>query len=899
MFSIFRNLFSKMIIPSLTGRAGVGLLILFLFISCSDEQLPTGAQLSLVRQHLAVRTTSISYGYNTNLTASLTVEGENTAWELSGLPEWITASATKGNGAATITLTASENKSPDESRAAMLTFSSTATDYQYSKTISVSQPAADVYITPSENALNCIPAGESKMVTIASNVDWTAESSETWVTTSKSEDGQLRIKVEENLGTTRNATIYLKRTGTTTIVSTISVVQAEAGVTGSTEMMVFDVDGESRTTTIQAEASWTAYSSDGTWITVSPAIGNVGNATLTISTMANISTNARSGYVYIRIGTATKLSIPIQQEGVQYNVSDTSIELKSTTESGTFDVESNTGWSVVSKPDWLEVTPTNGAKGKTTLTVTPQDNPNTTQRSGSIVIGRDDFSGNKTVSVTQVGKTFGDLDSQMDFPNTGGNQSLTINTDGQWTASTATSWIHLSPQSGSGEETLMVTVDANPGKGERTGSIAVSVGNTTQTITVVQVGRYINISYDNLLTNSQPATIQLSVASNMEWSASSTSNWLTVSPTSGKGDATLTLTVTDNSSVNSRTGSILFKTADEEKEISITQPGRTLSVSATEISIDEEGGTSDPITVTTDGTYTVTSSESWATISQSGNSFTVTAAALTGDTRTTTITVSLTGLKNGESLFRNIKVLQRGASQDFTVTGNGKTVTFKMIKVKPGTFQMGHAGSEDVYTQVHSVTLTNTYFMGETEVTQGLWYAVMGQSPTSDGDKWESQYGIGDNYPAYRISYEDCQKFLTKLNQLTGQQFRFPTEAEWEFAAKGGTQSQGYTYAGSNTIGDVAWYTDNSGSKTHEVKTKKANELGLYDMSGNVWEWCADWYGSYSSGAQTNPTGATSGSYRVSRGGSWNNTASLCRVANRDYYAPSYRGHCLGFRLAL
>ena len=418
--------------------------------------------------------------------------------------------------------------------------------------------------------------------------------------------------------------------------------------------------------------------------------------------------------------------------------------------------------------------------------------------------------------------------------------------------------------------------------------------------TGAQVSNYSSdITYDNLLTNSNSGKVQISVANNTDWTASSAYDWLTVSPTSGKGDATLTLTVADNPSVNSRTGSILFKTADEEKEITITQPGRTLSVSATEISIDEEGGTSDPITVTTDGTYTVTSSESWATISQSGNSFTVTAAALTGDTRTTTITVSLTGLKNGESLFRNIKVWQGVASQDFTVTGNGKTVTFKMIKVMPGTFQMGSESGDSDEKPVHQVTLTNTYFMGETEVTQGLWYAVMGQSPTSDGNKWESQYGIGDNYPAYRISYEDCQKFLTKLNQLTGQQFRFPTEAEWEFAAKGGTQSQGYTYAGSNTIGDVAWYTDNSGSKTHEVKTKKANELGLYDMSGNVWEWCADWYGSYSSGAQTNPTGATSGSDRVFRGGGWGSTATNCRVANRSYITPSYRHDGLGFRLAL
>ena len=232
--------------------------------------------------------------------------------------------------------------------------------------------------------------------------------------------------------------------------------------------------------------------------------------------------------------------------------------------------------------------------------------------------------------------------------------------------------------------------------------------------------------------------------------------------------------------------------------------------------------------------------------------------------------------------------------KSFTIKGNGKTITFNMILVESGTFQMGDSNMGPV----HSVTLTKAYYMGETEVTQGLWYAVMGQSPTSSGSSWSSGYGLGDKYPAYDISYKDCQKFLTKLNQMTGQKFRFPTEAEWEFAARGGVKSKGYTYAGSNTVDDVAWYNANSG-KTHEVGTKKANELGLYDMSGNVWEWCADRYGSYSSSAQSNPTGPTTGSYRVFRGGSWDYFATNCRVAYRNRRTPSYRDRDLGFRLAL
>ncbi|MGM9678686.1 MAG: formylglycine-generating enzyme family protein, partial [Bacteroidaceae bacterium] len=202
---------------------------------------------------------------------------------------------------------------------------------------------------------------------------------------------------------------------------------------------------------------------------------------------------------------------------------------------------------------------------------------------------------------------------------------------------------------------------------------------------------------------------------------------------------------------------------------------------------------------------------------------------------------------------------------------------------------------------VHSVTITKDYYIGETEVTQALWKAVMGYSPTSDGIAWSSSDGLGDDYPAYLISYEDVQSFITKLNILTGQKFRMPTEAEWEFAARGGNKSKGYTYSGSNTIDDVAWYGDNSNHKTHPVKTKAANELGIYDMSGNVYEWCNDWYGSdyYSSSPQNNPTGPATGSYRVRRGGSWYSDAASCRCAYRSLSSLSYRGNDLGVRLSL
>ena len=226
---------------------------------------------------------------------------------------------------------------------------------------------------------------------------------------------------------------------------------------------------------------------------------------------------------------------------------------------------------------------------------------------------------------------------------------------------------------------------------------------------------------------------------------------------------------------------------------------------------------------------------------------------------------------------------------DATYTVNG--VSFKMIGVEGGTFMMGSTES-DVYGNgkpAHQVTLSS-YSIGETEVTQELWQAVMGGNPS---------YNTGDlQCPVEQASRNEFLAFILKLNELTGENFRFPTEAEWEFAARGGNASQGYKYSGSNTIEDVAWYGDNSSDETHPVKTKLPNELGIYDMSGNVGEYCADWYEDYSSSAQTNPTGPSSGYERVNRGGSWFGGEIDCRVTYRLITDPNNRYINVGLRLA-
>ena len=262
-------------------------------------------------------------------------------------------------------------------------------------------------------------------------------------------------------------------------------------------------------------------------------------------------------------------------------------------------------------------------------------------------------------------------------------------------------------------------------------------------------------------------------------------------------------------------------------------------------------------------------------------------------------------VKEGETSVLTAK-LEKPKAEQTTAVSNSETtssagnqvitvgnVSFTMVRVEGGTFQMGatsEQGSDAVKDEkpAHQVTLSS-YYIGETEVTQALWEAVMGNNPS---------YFKGSNRPAENISWKDCQAFIEKLNIKTGLNFRLPTEAEWEFAARGGNKSQVYKYSGSNSINDVAWFTDNSSKETHDVKTKQANELGLYDMSGNVWEWVQDWKGEYPSSAQSNPIGPSSGSLRVIRGGCWLFPASICRVSSRFNDYPN-NGYSRGLRLAL
>jgi formylglycine-generating enzyme required for sulfatase activity len=218
-----------------------------------------------------------------------------------------------------------------------------------------------------------------------------------------------------------------------------------------------------------------------------------------------------------------------------------------------------------------------------------------------------------------------------------------------------------------------------------------------------------------------------------------------------------------------------------------------------------------------------------------------------------------------------------------------------MVVIHEGKFQMGstedqgnNCSSDE--SPIHQVSISS-FYISKIEVTQGWWKAIMKDNPSS--------YCRSDDFPVEMVSHLEALDFIDTLNKLSGLSFRLPTEAEWEYSARGGEKSCSHKYSGSSDANEVAWTSNNSYGKTHVVKLKYSNELGLFDMSGNVWEWVSDWYGKYTAAPQNDPRGASFGSEKVIRGGSWAGSPDFCRNAIRHRYSPDFKSSYIGFRLAI
>ena len=447
----------------------------------------------------------------------------------------------------------------------------------------------------------------------------------------------------------RNAEVLVSYNGLKKYASAvIQVSQAPASINASTETLVFENAVGEATVNVSSEAAWTATTSYS-WINVSPEKGDAGVSTLTISVSPNTSVDERNGFIILSIGDEQRIQIPVRQYGLYIEADVSALNFGASAESQSIQVKSNTSWQISNLPSWISVDKKSGS-GNVKIQVTAEDNPNTTDRDGEILVSQPGLTAQAVVKVHQAGKTFDVATTMLQFSDKKETQSVTVTTDGSWRAVASADWITVSPLSAHGNATLNITVEENNNDGERSGNVVVMMGDASVSIAVVQKGKYFTIDNSLLYFGSQGGKLEVSLTTNTSWKARVENNadWLSVSPQSGSTNAKVVITAADNPSVNDRSANVYFDAMGRNVNIRVTQKARYLTVDTSELLFYSKGGTSNVITISTDGEYAINSSDNWLTINKSGNTFTVTAAEnKTQEARIGHITLSLTDLKQG------------------------------------------------------------------------------------------------------------------------------------------------------------------------------------------------------------------------------------------------------------
>ncbi len=603
---------------------------------------------------------------------------------------------------------------------------------------------------------------------------------------------------------------------------------------------------------------------------------------------------------------------PEQPKNVMLELSRADLIFESSGGEKTFTVSCNGNWTIDNGSSWCK-TDFNSGTGNLTVTVTADVYSGMEDRNTNLTVKAGDKT--QVLGVTQKGKDAIIVSKdKFEVPQEGVTISVEVKSNISYEVTIPEefgSWIAPSPRSRAvTKASYEFVISKNSSKKPREGYILFAGNSVQDTVRIYQADRLV-LTDPTCYVSHEGGEITVELKTNVNYDVqipTSVASWISRVETRTLRTDRIHFSVSENRGRDVREALVVVK--DRNSKLSDTlrvcQYGKGLIVSQQNyfvpragktISVEVKGGIEYGVTIPS-------AFQSW--IASAGG----TSSSLSDVTpKTYRFAVSeLEGNEeregyivfSGNSLTDTVYIYQGG---DFTETIKG--MSFDMVYVEGGTFQMGATSEQGGYYNsdekpVHSVTLSD-YYIGKFEVTQGLWEKVMGTTIHEQRIKagYSSTNGVGSDYPMYYVNWEEAQEFCTRLGQLTGKNYALPTEAQWEYAARGGVKSRGYKYSGSNTIGNVAWYDDNSSESTHPVGTKQPNELGIYDMSGNVWEWCSDWYGSYSSESQSNPTGPSTGFRRVLRGGSWDYTARYCRVSYRSNNNPSARNYYNGFRFVL
>lgn len=782
--------------------------------------------------------------------------------------DWITIGAVT-ESSVSISLTANTE---NVSRTALLSFKTS----DETTTLNIIQRVADISATSERLDYNCY--GGAYTLGVNSQATWTASTSQSWL--NLEQDGStLAITAMPNAQSSdREGYIYLfigdnKRIEIPVYQSGVNVTPMYNDSTKMTGITFFR--GQTKQYKIISNVGWYIDSKLPDWIDISPKQSVEGNNTITIAVKDNTTIkNDTCMVVFHAQNINYSKSVRFINQGKYFDTYSGILEVDSKPSSWYTQISSNDYWNAYTVPNaqWIEFEEASGWGARDEFTFYVADNPSINRRNTSIIIDCQ-YSGTPAeIKVIQSARYLKVDAANICFFAKGGNSEvITIGTDGRPAYKNDADWLTVTFDS----TTMILHAKPNDTDNIRYGKVRVYLedvtdGNIEQVINIVQSksgSLFLKNGYgtDTDYNSGKQISDNLSIKSyttDVDWDKCLGINNPVISLTRYTIDKDLN--VDDNGTLQVGKNSY-----GVDKVYNVTDVDR-LELSQTDLTISPE----DSAKLYACGyinNQKITINPSWS--SSNTSVATVSSSGLVKAIGLGTATISATA--NGSVASCTITVIENIK----TITVNG--VSLKMIKVDGGTFWMGAQSSSsgscnydfEAYSNeypVHQVTLSS-YVIGQTEVTQALWKAVMGNNPS---------YSIGDNLPVEQVSWDDCQEFISKLNFLTGKNFRLPTEAEWEYAARGGSKSNGYKYSGSNTIENVAWFLNNGSSKTHIVGTKSANELGIYDMSGNVYEWCSDFIGNYSSSAQTNPAGPTTGENRVLRGGSCLNGALNGSIQN-------------------
>lgn len=629
-------------------------------------------------------------------TYGLYVESYDTPWGFTEVMDWLTLSQQNGNTSADVEMSVIDNPSGDSDRLGVFYLESEAEDWAFSMPLSVYQSAAEPYAVPEMDELYTSGYASATELMVEGNCSWSFESSKTWISAIRNEDGKsMTVYVDENAtGSSRSGYLWIVYEGKT--LASIWVYQSAAQVSVATKTLAFENTAGTYELKLTSEASWTAETSNS-WIQVSPASGKAGESTIKISAVTNTGVSDRSGYVYIYIGGYIKASIPVTQRGLYLDWDASSLSFSSEEEEKTIRITSNTSWSVSVFPSWMSVSPTSGT-GSQDVRIKVADNPEITSRTAKITLSQPGLSINSDLYVTQKGKTFQYGSSSIECSDKAQDIKVKVTTTGKWSAVSNDSWISVSPASTTGSADLIISVEENDEDGIRSGSVTLTIGNTSYSISVIQSGKYFMIDYGMAMFGSTGAELAVEISTNDSWTAEVENNdpWITLSQSSGTGNASFVATIADNPSVSSRSTMIVFTSGyGKSLKIQVNQAARYMTVDRRSVTFFASGGTSEDIQVSTDGKYSITCPDSWLSITEKEHDmFNVTASENTSkEMRQGTVTIKMTDLKEG-SYQIDLPVLQAAQLASFVIQGYGDDMNWDLGTGSGATFTITGYGTD-------------------------------------------------------------------------------------------------------------------------------------------------------------------------------------------------------------